>query len=167
VTSTIQLQTFFNNLQLYLPLFFNDSAKAYTEEPSALGNMFVHASIRTGNMEKSIGFYTKHLGLTVVSRREIPQNRAEIVFLRDPEGKGATLELTFYRDQERFVQADYEDRIFDHLAFEIQNMDKTLAGMRKDGVTVTDEPYRLSPNGSLIAFVEDPDGTLIELIETK
>jgi lactoylglutathione lyase len=129
--------------------------------------MFVHTSIRTSNVEKSIGFYTKHLGLTIVSRREIPQNHAEIVFLRDPEGKGATLELTFYIDQKKFMQANYEDRLFDHLAFEIQNMDKTIAGMRKEGVTVTDEPFRLSPNGFLIAFVEDPDGTLIELIEKK
>jgi catechol 2,3-dioxygenase-like lactoylglutathione lyase family enzyme len=39
--------------------------------------------------------------------------------------------------------------------------------MRKEGVTITDEPFRLDPNGSLIAFVEDPDGTLIELIERE
>jgi catechol 2,3-dioxygenase-like lactoylglutathione lyase family enzyme len=46
-------------------------------------------------------------------------------------------------------------------------MEKTIAAMRREGVTVTDEPFRLSPNGLLIAFVEDPDGTLIELIEKK
>jgi hypothetical protein len=39
--------------------------------------------------------------------------------------------------------------------------------MRKEEVTITDEPFRLSPHGSLIAFIEDPDGTLIELIERK
>ncbi len=127
--------------------------------------MFVHTCIRTGNLEKSIAFYTKHLGLKVVSRREIPQNDAEIVFLRDPESEGATLELTFYRKQKKFVQADYEDRLFDHLAFEVKNMAETITAMKKEGIIVTDEPFRLSPNGTLIAFVEDPDGTLIELIE--
>ncbi len=129
--------------------------------------MFVHASVRTGNLEKSIGFYTRNLGLEVLSRKEIPKNDAEIAFLQDPAGKGAILELTFYRKQKRFIQADYEDRLFDHLAFEVKNMAKTIAAMKKEGVTVTDEPFSLSPNGTLIAFVEDPDGTLIELIEEK
>ncbi len=41
----------------------------------------------------------------------------------------------------------------------------TIEAMRKAGITITDEPFRLGATGSLIAFVEDPDGTLIELIE--
>ena len=127
--------------------------------------MFVHTSIRTSNMERSINFYTWLLGLKLVSRREIPQNNAEIAFLRDPEAKGATLELTFYRNQKKFSQPDYEDRLFDHIAFEVKDMVKTIAAMRKEKVTVTDEPFRLGSSGSLIAFVEDPDGTLIELIQ--
>ncbi len=127
--------------------------------------MFIHASIRVSNMERSIKFYTKHLNLVIKSRKEVPQNNAEIVFMQDPKAKGATLELTLYRTQKRFVQADYEDRLFDHLAFQVSDMNKTLEAMRFDGVTVTDEPCRLSPTGSLIAFVEDPDGTLIELVE--
>ena len=129
--------------------------------------MFVHASIRTSNIEKSIEFYSKFFGLKLTSRREIPQTNAEIAFLRDPEGKGATLELTFYRKQKKFIQPNYEDRLFDHLAFEVKNMEETLSAMRAEGVTVTDEPFKLGSAGSLIAFVEDPDGTLIELIEKE
>lgn len=65
-----------------------------------LGNvMFVHVSIRTSNMERAIDFYTRLLGLQLLSRGEIPQNNAEIAFLKDPQGKGCTLELTFYRCQ--------------------------------------------------------------------
>jgi lactoylglutathione lyase len=116
-------------------------------------------------MERSINFYTKLLWLKLVDRREIPQNNAEIAFLRDPEAKGATLELTFYRNQKKFSQPDYEERLFDHIAFEVKDMAKTIAAMRKENVTVTDEPFRLGSSGSLIAFVEDPDGTLIELIQ--
>jgi lactoylglutathione lyase len=127
--------------------------------------MFVHTSIRTSNMERSIDFYTRLLGLTLVSRREIPQNNAEIAFLRDPQAKGATLELTFYREQKKFSQPEYEDRVFDHLAFEIKDMKQTIEAMRNAKVTITDEPFKLSPTGSWIAFVEDPDGTLIELVE--
>jgi lactoylglutathione lyase len=116
-------------------------------------------------MDRSINFYTRLLGLALVNRREIPQNNAEIAFLRDPQAKGSTLELTFYRKQKKFIQADYEDRLFDHLAFEVKDMKKTIAAMRSEKVTVTDEPFKLSPTGPIIAFVEDPDGTLIELIE--
>jgi len=129
--------------------------------------MFVHASIRTSNLDKSIDFYTKFLGLQLTSRREIPENNAEIAFLRDLEAKGATLELTFYRNQRSFVQPEYEDRLFDHLAFEVKDMETAIEAMRKEGVTITDDPFTLSATGTLIAFVEDPDGTLIELIERK
>ena len=118
-------------------------------------------------MDRSINFYTRLLGLKLLSRRETPQNNAEIAFLRDAQAKGATLELTFYRRQKKFVQADYEDRVFDHLAFEVKDMNQSINSMRNAKVTITDEPFKLSPTGSLIAFVEDPDGTLIELIEQK
>ena len=129
--------------------------------------MFTHTSVRTSDMEKSISFYTRLLGLKLLNRHEIAQNNAEVAFLQDPEGKGAKLELTLYKDQKKFEQAEYEDRIFDHLAFEVKDMEKTVSAMRKEGVEITDEPFRLGPRGPLIAFVEDPDGTLIELIERK
>jgi lactoylglutathione lyase len=127
--------------------------------------MFVHTSIRTSNLDKSIDFYSKVFALKLVSRREIKQTNAEIAFLKDHEGKGATLELTFYRKQKKFIQPNYEDRLFDHLAFEVKDIEKTLTGLRAEGGKVTDEPFKLGPSGPLIAFVEDPDGTLIELIE--
>jgi len=129
--------------------------------------MFAHTSIRVSNMDRSIDFYTRIMGLRLLSRREIPQNNAEIAFLQDPEGKGAKLELTLFRDQKKFTQAEYEDRLFDHLAFEVKSMDETISEMRKEKVTITDEPFRLGPTGPLIAFIEDLDGTLIELIERK
>ncbi len=128
---------------------------------------FIHTSIRTSNIDKSIDFYTRLAGLKLLSRREIPQNNAEIAFLQDPEGKGAKLELTFYRKQKKFIQADYEERLFDHIAFEVENMEQTISMMRKEKVTITDEPFRLGPAGPLIAFIEDPDGVLIELIERR
>ena len=129
--------------------------------------VFVHVSIRTSNMERSIKFYESYFGLKLVTRKEISATNAEIAFLQDHEGKGARLELTYYRNQKKFIQADYEDRVFDHLAFDIRDMEETIQQMRKENITITDEPFRLSPQGSLIAFIEDPDGTLIELVERK
>ena len=129
--------------------------------------MLAHTSIRTSNIDRSIDFYTRLMGLKLLSRHEIKQNNAEIAFLQDAEEKGAKLELTCYRNQKRFIQADYEERLFDHIAFEVKDIDKIISKLRSEKITVTDEPYRLGPEGPLIAFIEDPDGTLIELIERK
>jgi lactoylglutathione lyase len=118
-------------------------------------------------MERSIEFYTKIIGLKLLSRRLIAKNDAEIAFLQDQEKRGAVLELTFYKGQKEFNQPEYQNRLFDHLAFEINNMEYAIKTMKHQGVTITDEPFKLSPDGLLIAFIEDPDGTLIELIEPK
>ena len=129
--------------------------------------MFVHTSIRTSNMEKSIDFYSKFFGMKLSSRREIKETNAEIAFLQDPQGKGSILELTFYRKQANFTQPNYEDRVFDHLGFEVEDINQTIASMRKENVLISDEPFKLGPNGPVIAFIADPDGTLIELIQRK
>ena len=71
--------------------------------------MLIHTSIRTSNIDRSIDFYTRFLGLKLLRRREIPQNNAEIAFLQDPERKGSILELTYYRNQKKFIQAKYKD----------------------------------------------------------
>ncbi len=128
--------------------------------------MFVHTSIRTSNIERSIDFYTRLLGLKLLIRREIKQTNAEIAFLQDPQGKGCTLELTFYRNQEKFVQPEYEERLFDHLGFEVPDIEKAIADLRREKIAITDEPFKINPN-TKIAFIEDPDGTLIELIERR
>jgi len=138
-----------------------------SQDEAKTNSVLVHTSIRTSDMERSIDFYTRIMGLKLLSRREIPKNNAEIVFLQDPEGKGSRLELTIFRNQKRFVQAEYEDRLFDHLGFEVKNMDHIISLLRKEKITITDEPFKLGPTGPLIAFIEDPDGVLIELIERK
>jgi ribonuclease HI len=143
----------------------NSPAPSYNEKSDL--PVLVHTSIRTSNMERSIDFYSRFLGLKLLSRREIKETNAEIAFLQDPQAKGSILELTFYRTQEKFVQPEYENRLFDHLGFEVHNVNITISDMKKEGVTVTDEPFKLGSNGPVIAFIEDPDGTLIELIQRK
>ena len=125
---------------------------------------FAHVSIRTSDMERSIRFYERHFGMKLASRRPIPANNAEITFL-ESEGVPFRLELTWFKSQKRFEQAGYENRVFDHLAFVIKDMDRMMTQLKAENVVVTDEPYMLGT--SRIAFIEDPDGTLIELIERK
>ena len=124
---------------------------------------FIHVSIRASDMERSLSFYQDLLGMELIRRRPIPKNRAEIAFLRSP-GSDFALELTHYYDQKEFKQADYMDRTFDHLAFGVKDLRGLVNRVRTEGYNVTDEPFELSP-GHWLAFIEDPDGTLIELIQ--
>ena len=129
-------------------------------------SIFVHTSIRTSNMDRSIDFYSRLLGLKLLARREIKQNNAEIAFLQDADGLGSKLELTCYHSQKKFIQSDYEERLFDHLGLEVKDIHKTIAKLRQENITITDEPFALNET-TIIAFIEDPDGTLIEIIERK
>jgi len=116
-------------------------------------------------MDRSIAFYENLMGMELVRRRPIPKNRAEIAFLKDPGGE-FSLELTFYEDQKKFDQAEYMNRTFDHLAFVVEDLRSLVEKVREAGYNVTDEPFELSP-GHWLAFIEDPDGTLVELIQSR
>jgi len=136
------------------------------EKDTGQNCMFLHTSIRTSNIERSIDFYSRLLGLKLLSRREIKATKAEIAFLQDTEGKGCKLELTYYHNQTTFSQPEYKERLFDHLGFEVEDLDKTVNALRKENVVITDEPFAFNEH-TIIAFIEDPDGTLIELIQRK
>jgi lactoylglutathione lyase len=123
-----------------------------------------HVSVRTSDMDRSVKFYETHFGMKLASRRDIPHNNAEIAFLESP-GTDLKLELTRYKSQRDFVQAPYEHRTFDHLAFTVCDCAALVERLRAGGFTISDEPFMLG--ASKIAFVEDPDGTLIEIIERK
>jgi len=117
-----------------------------------------HTCLNVTNLDRSINFYSKQMGLNFVSRREIKQNNAEIAFLKDESGNA--LELTHWRDK-KIAEGDN----FDHIAFEVNDIGGTIETLRKNGVTIAMEPYSLQGSTSRIAFVKDPDGNWLELIE--
>ncbi len=121
---------------------------------------FLHTSITVRNMTESLRFYTEVLGLVADGGRAIPENHAEIAFVKDPES-GARVELTHWDGKEAFDAGEQ----LDHLAFEVGDLDAFLATARAQGVRVAKEPYRLSGGSSRIAFVLDPNDVWIELIE--
>ncbi len=121
---------------------------------------FLHTSITVRNMEESLGFYTEVLGLEFERRRTIPENHAEIAFVRDP-ASGARVELTHWEGKDQFEAGEQ----LDHLAFEVPELDKFLLKLRSRNVRVAKEPYRLSGGSSRIAFILDPNDVWIELIE--
>ena len=121
---------------------------------------FSHTSITVRNMDESLRFYTEVLGLEFERRRPIPENHAEIAFVKDPE-TGARIELTHWEGKDQFEAGEQ----LDHLAFEVQDLDRFLMKVRAKNVRVAKEPYRLSGGSSRIAFILDPNDVWIELIE--
>jgi lactoylglutathione lyase len=120
----------------------------------------LHTSITVKDMDESIGFYTQKIGMKLEGRHEIKQNNAEIAFLV-AEGTNHRVELTWWKDKKDYVEGDQ----LDHLAFEVQNLEKTIEGLRTKNVEIAKEPYSLG--SSKIAFIKDPNGIWIELIEAK
>ncbi len=123
---------------------------------------FAHTSITVADLERSLEFYTKVLGLEFERRRAIPENHAEIAFVRDPTS-GARVELTYWEGKGRVEPGEQ----LDHLAFEVPDLDAFLATARARGVRVAKEPYRLAGGSGRIAFVLDPDEVWIELLERR
>ncbi|HTP56383.1 MAG TPA: VOC family protein [Thermoplasmata archaeon] len=121
---------------------------------------FLHTSITVRRMDESLAFYTEVLGLEFERRRPIPENHAEIAFVRDP-ASGARIELTHWDGKETIDPGEQ----LDHLAFEVDDLDAWLTRARARGVRVAKEPYRLAGGSGRIAFVLDPNDVWIELIE--
>lgn len=127
-----------------------------------LAGLFLHVSIPASNLQRSIDFYQKYFGLQV--KRRITLDKAELAFLQDPQGKGCTLELTHHRNQPQAQQATIKKSHFDHIGFDVPDINRTIAAMKKDGITITEEPYKFNEY-TTVAFVADPDGTPVELVE--
>ncbi|MGP8126073.1 MAG: VOC family protein [Nitrososphaerales archaeon] len=122
----------------------------------------LHTSITVKDMNESIGFYTKKLGMSLLSRREIKQNNAEIAFLA-MEGTDHNIELTWWRGKTDYTEGDQ----LDHIAFGVKELSPLVESLRGMGVEIAKEPYSLGPGSSQIAFIKDPNGIWIELIEQK
>ncbi len=121
---------------------------------------FLHTSITLRHMDESLAFYTDVLGLEFERRRTIPENHAEIAFVRDP-ASGARIELTHWDGKDDFPAGEQ----LDHLAFEVAELDRVLLKLREKNVRVAKEPFRLGGGSSRIAFILDPNDVWIELIE--
>lgn len=111
-------------------------------------------------MDESIKFYTEIIGLELRNRREIPENKAEIAFLSDKQSD-VQLELTYWKEKRDWNQGDE----LDHLAFSVPDMDEAMKFFRNRKVEITKEPYSLRGSTNKIAFISDPNGIWLEIIQ--
>lgn len=123
---------------------------------------FLHVMIRVKNIEESLKFYQGLFDLTVT--RKLRLSDCDLYFLADGHGE-VQIELT-YNDET--PDGGYNiGNGFGHFAFEINSMDDFSQKLKNFGYEYLYEPFNLSAAGSTIAFVKDPDGYEIEIIEHK
>jgi lactoylglutathione lyase len=118
--------------------------------------------LRVGDLDKSITFYTKVLGMTLIRRKDYEGGRFTLAFLGyGSEEDSAVIELTHNWDT-----ASYElGNGFGHIALGVQEIYQVCEGIKNAGGEVTREPGPMKHGKTVIAFVRDPDGYQIELIE--
>lgn len=126
---------------------------------------FLHTMIRVRDLDASLAFYTRYLGMQELRRRDYPDGRFTLAFVGyGPEDSHTVLELTHNWDQaEPYALGSG----FGHLALGVEDIYATCDALRRDGVKITREPGPMKHGTTVIAFIEDPDGYKIELIEKK
>jgi lactoylglutathione lyase len=129
----------------------------------------LHTMLRIGNLQRSLKFYTEQLGMRVLRREDYPSGRFTLAFVGyDDEHAGAVLELTHNWDTPTYEQGS----AFGHIALAVTDIEATCARLAAGGVSIVRAPGPMSALASgrrqseIIAFIEDPDGYRIELIET-
>lgn len=122
---------------------------------------FTYVGIRVKDLEKSIDFYTKLLGMKVVGRGKIEPTKGETVGLASEEG-GFILELNYYEESSPYNTEYVVGEGLDHLAFKVDNLDKALEEARKAGHCTILE---MNVEGGRWAYIEDPNGIWIELFQ--
>ncbi len=124
----------------------------------------LHTMIRVGDLQRSIDFYTKVLGMQLLRTSDNEEYKYSLAFVGyGDESSGAVIELTY-----NWGVTSYEmGTAFGHVALGVDDVAATCEAIRQAGGNVTREAGPVKGGTTIIAFVEDPDGYKIELIENK
>lgn len=121
---------------------------------------FVHVATRTKDLDRALAFY-EALGLKLSRTMQLTQSRATLAFIEPPEGNFA-IELVYNWGRDDAYEGGER---FGHFAFEVDSIDDVLPTLTAAGGVPLREPYLLEGTGPRIAFIADPDGNPVELIE--
>jgi lactoylglutathione lyase len=124
----------------------------------------LHTMLRVGDLKRSVDFYTQLMGMKLLRETDRPEQKYSLAFVGyDDESKGAVIELTYNYGVDRYEMGG----AFGHVAIEVDDAAATCDRIRAGGGTVTREAGPVKGGTTVIAFVQDPDGYKIELIERR
>ena len=124
----------------------------------------LHTMLRVGDLERSIDFYTRVLGMRLLRRKDYPQGKFTLAFVGyADEAEQAAIELTRNWETQSYEQGDG----FGHIAIGVDDIYRVCDEIRAAGCPITREPGPMKHSSTVLAFVKDPDGYAIELIEGR
>ncbi|EAB7708679.1 lactoylglutathione lyase [Salmonella enterica] len=124
----------------------------------------LHTMLRVGDLQRSIAFYTNVLGMKLLRTSENPEYKYSLAFVGyGPETEEAVIELTYNWGVESYDMGN----AYGHIALSVDNAAEACERIRQNGGNVAREAGPVKGGSTIIAFVEDPDGYKIELIEAK
>ena len=124
----------------------------------------LHTMLRVGDLQRSIDFYTRVMGMQLLRTNDRPEQKYSLAFVGyGDESSGAVIELTY-----NYGVPSYDmGGTFGHIAIAVDNAAATCDAVRAAGAIVSREAGPVKGGATVIAFVQDPDGYKIELIESK
>lgn len=124
----------------------------------------LHTMLRVGDLDRSLAFYTEVLGMRLLRRNDYPEGKFTLAFVGyQDESEGSVLELTHNWDTSEYDLGN----AYGHIALEVDDAYKACEQIKQKGGRVTREAGPMKHGKTVIAFVTDPDGYQIELIQRK
>src|SRR5690554_4538847 len=124
----------------------------------------LHTMLRVGNLQRSLDFYTEVLGMKLLRQKDYPDGKFTLAFVGyGDESDTTVLELTYNWDTESYDLGNG----YGHIAIEVDNAYEACEQIKAKGGKVVREAGPMMHGNTVIAFVEDPDGYKIELIQAK
>jgi lactoylglutathione lyase len=124
----------------------------------------LHTMLRVGNLDESLKFYCEVLGMTLLRKKDYPGGEFTLAFIGyGDESDHTVIELTHNWGQDHYSLGD----AYGHVAIGVEDIYGTCEQIRDRGGKITREPGAMKHGSTVIAFVEDPDGYKIELIQQK
>ncbi len=124
----------------------------------------LHTMLRVGDLDKSLDFYTRVLGMRLLRRNDYPEGKFTLAFVGyGPESEQAVIELTYNWGVDQYELGN----AFGHIALEVDDAYAACDAIRAAGGKVVRDAGPMKHGNTVIAFVEDPDGYKIELIQAR
>ena len=124
----------------------------------------LHTMLRVGDLDKSLDFYTRILGMSLLRKNDYPEGKFTLAFVGyGAESEQAVIELTYNWGVDKYDLGN----AYGHIALEVEDAYAACDKIREAGGKVVREAGPMKHGSTVIAFVEDPDGYKIELIQHK